>query len=139
MLTGVLRGTGDTKPAMYSAIFNRNVVQLFIAWCLAFPMGMGYVGAWLGIVSGRVLDAVMMSYFWLRRKWIQVALEKTTIYRTHLQHLTANNLATFLKEVRTPLMAKSGTLEIVSTDKVIYKTANSEQIYTFGETTFYKE
>jgi len=106
MLTGVLRGTGDTKPAMYSAIFNRN------------------------------LDAVMMSYFWLRRKWIQVALEKTTIYRTHLQHLAANNLATFLEEVRTPLMAKSGTLEIVSTDKVIYKTANSEQIYTFKNKTY---
>jgi len=138
MLTGILRGTGDTKPAMYSAIFNRNVVQLGFAWFLAFPMEMGYAGAFIGIVLGRVLDAVVMSYFWLRKNWIQVALKKTAIYRTHLQYLAKNNLTAFLKDVRTPLMAKSGTLEIVSADNVIYKTGNAEQVYKFEDTSFYK-
>ncbi len=139
MLTGILRGAGDTKPAMYSAIFNRNIVQLAVAWCLAFPMGMGYVGAFLGIVFGRLLDAILMSYFWLKRKWIQVALEKTDIYRTHLRHLTVDNLAVYLKEVRTPLMANSGTLEIVDADKVIYRAGSLEQVYRFGDLTYYKE
>lgn len=138
LLTGILRGAGDTKPAMYSAIFNRNVVQLGFAWFLAFPMGLGYVGAFLGIVLGRFLDAILMSYFWLKRKWIKVALEKTDIYRMHLHHLPPDNLASFLEEVRTPLMARRGTLEIVQTDKVIYRKARLEQIYKFKEASFYK-
>ncbi len=138
MLTGILRGAGDTKPAMYSAIFNRNIVQLVFAWFLAFPMGMSYLGAFLGIVLGRFLDAILMSYFWWRKKWIQVALEKTAIYRTHLQNLSPANLAAFLHKVRGPLMAQSGTLEIVTADKVIYKTGNLEQVFKFEETSYHK-
>ena len=118
--TGTLRGAGDTKPAMYSAILNRNFVQLGVAYTLAVPIGMGYVGAWMGIIAGRMLDSVVMVYFWMRKKWLKVALEKTELYRTHLQFLAPENLNRYLSEIRTPLMARSGTIEKVLENQVIY-------------------
>lgn len=118
--TGTLRGAGDTKPAMYSAIFNRNIVQLGVAYTLAVPMGFGYEGAWMGIIAGRVLDSVVMLYFWTSKKWLKVALEKTDLFRTHLQYLDAINLERYLKEVRMPLMSISGTIEKVKTNEVLY-------------------
>ena len=136
MFTGILRGTGDTKPAMYSAIFNRNIIQLGFSWLLAFPLGMGYIGAFLGIIIGRMLDAILMSYFWLKRGWVKVALEKTAIYRTHLQYLSKENLQKYLKEVRGPLMAHTGTLEIVEVDKVIYQREGKRDVFEFENGSF---
>lgn len=136
IMTGTLRGAGDTKPAMYSAIINRNIIQLAVSYVLAFPMGMGYVGAWLGIVAGRILDSLTMSYVWAKQKWLQVALEKTEIFRTHLIHLSDSNLEKYLAEIRGPLMEKTGTLERVSTDSVIYQKGDFRQIIQFEKETY---
>jgi len=133
IMTGTLRGAGDTKPAMYSAIINRNIIQLAVSYVLAFPLGMGYVGAWLGIVAGRILDSLIMSYVWAKQKWIQVALEKTDIFRTHLVHLSDSNLQKYLQEIRGPLMRKRGTLEKVTTDKVIYQKGDFRKIIQFDQ------
>lgn len=124
MLTGILRGAGDTKPAMYSAIINRNLIQLGISYLLAFPMGMGYEGAWMGIVGGRIMDAIVMSYFWIKKKWLKVALEKTEVYRIHLIKLSSKNVQRYLNEVRTPLMKIQGTIEQITPSKVIYQQNN---------------
>ncbi len=131
--TGTLRGAGDTKPAMYSAILNRNLVQLGVAYTLAVPMKMGYEGAWIGIIAGRALDAVVMFYFWTRKKWLQVALEKTELYRIHLQYLEPINQERYLKEVRMPLMSKSGTVEKVMKDQVIYLQSETNKTIAFNQ------
>ena len=139
ILTGTLRGAGDTKPAMYSAIFNRNIVQLGVAYLLAFPLGMGYIGAWFGIIAGRVLDSIVMSYIWIKQNWQKVALEKTTIFRTHLQHLSPPNLQRYLEEVRTPMMKISGTLEKVSSNEVIYQQGDLDKVIRFEKGDFRME
>ena len=131
ILTGTLRGAGDTKPAMYSAIINRNIVQLGVGYVLAFPFGMGYTGAWIGIIAGRVLDSIVLSYIWWKQNWLQVALKKTTIFRTHLQYLSSDNLQRYLEEVRRPMMKVSGTLEKVGPKKVIYKQGAFNQVVRF--------
>lgn len=131
ILTGTMRGAGDTKPAMYSAIINRNFVQLGFSWWLAFPMGMGYVGIWYGIFAGRILDSIVMSYFWFKQHWLQIALEKTAVYRTHLKHLSTIQLKQYLREVRRPMMAISGTLEVIGSDNVTYQQQGKEQIFEF--------
>lgn len=131
--TGTLRGAGDTKPAMYSAIINRNFVQLGVSYFLAFPMGMGYEGAWMGIIAGRLLDSIVMLYFWTRKKWIKVALEKTVLFRTHLQYLDPINLDRYLKEVRMPLMSISGTIEKVTPHQVVYLQPNTHKTIAFNQ------
>jgi len=131
--TGTLRGAGDTKPAMYSAIFNRNIVQLGLSYLLAFPLGFGYVGAWMGIIAGRVLDSIVMMYIWTRHKWMRVALEKTALFRTHLQYLTPENIDRYLEEVRTPLMAKSGMVESVMEHQVVYFQSNTSKVIKFSQ------
>lgn len=131
IMTGTLRGAGDTKPAMYSAIINRNMIQLGVGYLLAFPLGMGYVGVWLGIVVGRVLDSITMSYVWAKQKWLFVALEKTDIFRVHLKNLSDQNLQKYLTEVRTPLMQTKGTIEKVSAKKVIYQKGDFKKVVRF--------
>ena len=131
--TGTLRGAGDTKPAMYSAILNRNFVQLGVAYLLAFPLGMGYIGAWIGMIAGRFLDCIVMLYFWTRKKWLQVALENTDLFRVHLQYLAPANLDRYLQEVRTPLMAIKGTVEKVNPQQVIYQQPDTAKIIAFTQ------
>jgi len=131
--TGTLRGAGDTKPAMYSAILNRNFVQLGVAYTLAIPMGMGYEGAWMGIIVGRMLDSIVMLYFWTRKKWLKVALEKTVLFRKHLQYLDPINLERYLKEVRMPFMSISGTVEQVTDNQVVYLQPDAKKTIAFSQ------
>ena len=131
--TGTLRGAGDTKPAMYSAILNRNMVQLGVAYTFAVPLGMGYEGAWIGIIAGRMLDAIVMFYIWTRKKWLKVALEKTVLFRTHLQYLDPINLERYLNEIRMPLMSKSGTVEKILENQVIYLQAGKNKTIAFHQ------
>jgi len=134
--TGTLRGAGDTKPAMYSAIINRNFLQLGLSYFLAFYMNMGYMGVWIGIIAGRFLDSMVMMYIWVRKKWLRVALEKTVLFRTHLQYLAPDNLDRYLEEVRTPLMAKSGTVENVLEHQVVYLQSNKSKVIKFSKSNY---
>ena len=136
MLTGTLRGSGDTQPAMYSAIFNRNIVQLGLGWYLAFPMALGYIGIWFGIIAGRILDALVLSFIWWKRHWLQIALKKTDIYRIHLKHYPHDLQQRFLKEVRAPLMAQKGMMETVEIDRVKYKSILSYQEVFFQKNAY---
>lgn len=120
IFTGTLRGAGDTQPAMYSAIINRTLIQLVIGWYLAFPLAMGYIGIWISIVIGRFLNGATLSYFWWRRQWMQTALQKTALYRTHLKHLSKAQQHKYLAEVRHPLMALPGMVEQVESHQVLY-------------------
>ena len=137
VLTGTLRGAGDTKPAMYSAIINRNFVQLSVSWWLAFPMGLGFVGVWWGIVVGRVLDSLVMSSFWVRKKWLMVALQKTPIYRQYLQHLSKEDLQQYLTAIRSPLMAQTGMTEVLKDKQVVYKKLEERTVIEFMEDRYF--
>ncbi len=131
MLAGTLRGAGDTRPAMYSTIFNRGVVQIGLGWWLAIPMQMGYVGVWYGIVISRFLNSGFLAAIWMRRKWLKVALNKTAIFRTHLKGLSSVEAHHFLREVRAPQMAMPGTEEVVEDRRVVYRKGKREVVVYF--------
>ena len=80
-----------------------------------------------------------MSYIWIKQNWQKVALEKTTIFRTHLQHLSPPNLQRYLEEVRTPMMKISGTLEKVSSNEVIYQQGDLDKVIRFEKGDFRME
>ena len=120
VITGIMRGTGDTRPAMYSTLVFRNIITVGLAYLFAFQMNMGATGIWWGMVLGRLLDCIVMSIVWVRKKWLKTAISFTEIFRIHLVDLSEKNLKSFLKQVRAPMMAVAGTKEIIDEKGVTY-------------------
>ena len=106
---------------MISTLIGRNLLTIISAWILAIPMGYGAIGVWYGMAFGRVVDGIYMWWVWRARKWVQVALEKTAVFRTHLQRLPPEEVQRYLKEVRAVYMAVPNTLELVSDQRVEYR------------------
>jgi len=62
---GFLRGVQDTRVPMWIAGFSYWVVGMPVAWALAFPLGFGPAGLWLGLCVGLTVAAVLL----MRRFW----------------------------------------------------------------------
>ena len=63
---GALRGLADTRMPMWLAGVGYWVVGLPAGALLAFPLGLGAAGVWLGLVVGLSVVAVLMTLRWLR-------------------------------------------------------------------------
>mgnify|MGYP002714678701 CR=1 FL=1 len=62
---GFLRGVHDTRVPMWIAGFSYWVVGMPVAWGLAFPLGFGPAGLWLGLCAGLTLAAaLLLARFW---------------------------------------------------------------------------
>jgi len=130
--TGMMRGAGDTKPAMISSILGRNILTISLSWYLAFPMGMDYEGIWIGIAIGKLFDFIYMAIAWYRRNWYYVALKRSKLFRMHLNKLSDSVMKDFLREVRGPSMAISGTQEYVHKEYVSYISGRGTKSYRFS-------
>ncbi|MBX2874315.1 MAG: MATE family efflux transporter [Saprospiraceae bacterium] len=136
LITGTLRGAGDTRPAMISTLIGRNLLTIISAWVLAIYMGFGAIGVWYGMAFGRVVDGIYMWWAWRARKWVKVALEKTTVFRTHLKNLPAEEIDRYLREVRSVYMALPNTIEVVSDQGVEYRSPRKTVIVAFNDQGF---
>jgi MATE family multidrug resistance protein len=63
---GALRGLADTRVPMWLAAFGYWGVGLPAGALLAFPLGLGATGVWLGLVVGLTAVAALMTARWLR-------------------------------------------------------------------------
>lgn len=64
---GLLRGVQDTTVPMVMATISYWVIGLPASYVLAFTLGLGGVGLWLGLVTGLAVAAVLMMWrFWGR-------------------------------------------------------------------------
>ncbi|QYK43492.1 MAG: MATE family efflux transporter [Paracoccaceae bacterium] len=67
MALGLLRGVQDTRVPMWLAAFSYWAIGIPTSYVLAFPLGMGGPGLWLGLVVGLTLAAaLLMARFWRR-------------------------------------------------------------------------
>ncbi|PQO22828.1 MATE family efflux transporter [Rhodobacteraceae bacterium WD3A24] len=67
MAMGLLRGLQDTRVPMVIATIAYWVLGIPASWVLGFPLGLGGVGVWLGLVLGLSVAAVLlMTRFWRR-------------------------------------------------------------------------
>ncbi len=65
MALGLLRGVQDTAVPMVMAVVSYWIIGLPCSYVLAFTLGMGPVGLWLGLVVGLTVAGVLMSWrFW---------------------------------------------------------------------------
>jgi multidrug resistance protein, MATE family len=69
--SGALRGLQDTRVPMFLSFGAFWLVGLSTGYILAFPMGLGSVGLWIGQTTGIVMSAVLFvwrfQYLWRRR------------------------------------------------------------------------
>ena len=64
---GLLRGVQDTTVPMFMATISYWVIGLPASYILAFSLGYGAVGLWLGLVIGLAVAAVLLLWrFWGR-------------------------------------------------------------------------
>ena len=62
---GLLRGVQDTRVPMWLAAVSYWLIGIPASYVLAFPMGYGGVGLWLGLVIGLVAAAASLMWrFW---------------------------------------------------------------------------
>lgn len=64
---GILRGLQDTRVPMIFAGIGYWVIGIGIGTLLAFPIGMGGVGIWIGLAVGLCVVAIMLVWRWMRR------------------------------------------------------------------------
>lgn len=70
VISGVLRGAGDTKWPFYISVVGMWGIRLGIAYILAYPCGLGLLGAWCGMVADVVVRGVLSLIRYARGKWV---------------------------------------------------------------------
>jgi MATE family multidrug resistance protein len=83
---GAMNGAGDTRFVMICSVTITWLVKLPIAWWLAIELGMGAVGAWLGLTAEIVVLAIVCwtrirSGRWLEHEMVRVE-EEPEMHRT---------------------------------------------------------
>lgn len=61
IVSGLLRGLKDARVPMVLALVSYWPIGFFLAWLMAFPLGLGGIGIWLGFLVGLASAAVMLS------------------------------------------------------------------------------
>ncbi len=64
---GVLRGLGDTRTPMVAALVGYWILGLPAGYILAFPLGLGVQGLWIGMLVGLFSVGVGLLAVWVRR------------------------------------------------------------------------
>ena len=74
IFTGCLRGAGDTRFTAITAMVSAGLVRPLFGYLLAYPLGLGLYGAWLGILLDQ-MTRLIMNYSRIRqKKWLQIIL-----------------------------------------------------------------
>jgi MATE family multidrug resistance protein len=68
--TGALRGAGDTKTPMYANFIGYWVIGLPLGCVLAFPLGWGALGIWIGLCCGLMIVGSALLYTWHRKRLV---------------------------------------------------------------------
>lgn len=63
---GALRGIGSTKEALWANLVGHYCVSLPLGLALCFAWQWGLSGLWLGLMSGLIVTAAMILFFWRR-------------------------------------------------------------------------
>jgi MATE family multidrug resistance protein len=64
VITGTLRGLGDTRTAMLANLGAHWLLGLPISYSLCFLLGWGVYGLWVGLTLGLIVVAVILLWVW---------------------------------------------------------------------------
>lgn len=69
ILAGGLRGAGDTRAIMKMVLVSFLLVRVGLAYLLALRLGMGLIGAWIGMVVDLFFRGALISWRFKRGQW----------------------------------------------------------------------
>jgi multidrug resistance protein, MATE family len=64
VITGTLRGLGDTRTAMIVTLIAHWLLGLPVSYVLCFVLGWGVWGLWVGLTLGLIVAGVILFYIW---------------------------------------------------------------------------
>src|SRR5690606_17889190 len=74
IVTGVLRGAGDTFASMVISFVTLWVVRVPGAWFLSYPLDWGPAGTWWAIVISTVLGLLLNYAYYRTGRWRQLVM-----------------------------------------------------------------
>jgi MATE family multidrug resistance protein len=67
VITGTLRGLGDTRTPMLANLGAHWLLGLPISYTLCFLLGWGVYGLWVGLTLGLIVVAVVLVWVWTKK------------------------------------------------------------------------
>ena len=67
VITGTLRGLGDTRTPMIVNLVAHWLLGLPIGYLLCFVLGWGVYGLWVGLSLGLIVTGIILLWVWTRR------------------------------------------------------------------------
>ncbi len=67
VVTGTLRGLGDTRTPMVTNLAAHWAIGLPIGYTLCFIAGWGAPGLWCGLSAGLIIASIVLTTVWARR------------------------------------------------------------------------
>jgi MATE family multidrug resistance protein len=67
VITGTLRGLGDTRTAMLVNLVAHWLIGLPTGYLLCFVVGWGVYGLWVGLSLGLIVTGVILLYVWTKK------------------------------------------------------------------------
>jgi MATE family multidrug resistance protein len=64
VITGTLRGLGNTQIAMKVNLVAHWLIGLPVGWLLCFVVGWGVYGLWVGLSLGLIVTGVTLLWVW---------------------------------------------------------------------------
>ncbi len=72
MFSGCLRGAGDTRFVALSSLLSTTIARPFFGWLFCFPLGLGVVGAWVGILSDQYVRLAVTYWRFSQGNWTKI-------------------------------------------------------------------
>ena len=73
-LAGGLRGAGDTRSPVATAVVGVWLVRVPLAWALAYPAGLGLRGIWITMIVDWAARTAVLGAVYLRGRWKAIKL-----------------------------------------------------------------
>lgn len=71
---GCLRGAGDTKYTAIVSLISITFIRPFVGWLLTYPLAMGLIGAWFGILTDQIVRFYLTSCRFKSGKWTKIKI-----------------------------------------------------------------
>lgn len=74
VISGSLRGSGDTKFVAYTSFFSIGIVRPGATWLFCYPLNLGLIGAWFAFGADQMLRFVINYARFLKGKWTKIEI-----------------------------------------------------------------
>jgi len=74
VISGSLRGSGDTKFVAYTSFVSIGIVRPGATWLFCYPLGLGLIGAWFAFGTDQLLRFVINYARFLKGEWTKIKI-----------------------------------------------------------------